>query len=487
MKILVSGWLSVILDVAHERPSLLLLSRVIRFPRRSVDCAASKCPFTQLATSEGTSVPALSVRSSQPSLRPLVVAVLLAAASAQAQGTPEAAPAQPPRSEPSAVQPPAPPGKATPAKDSPVTVTAAPGRGIVVKTADDRFSLGLRARAQFRDTFSHSGDTDTNELQIRTLRLVVHGNVLAPELRYNIQLALGGGDFERDSSSPIFDAFLEYTKVRDLNIRVGQFFVPFDRARTIREFALQFVDRQQVVRELSLDRDVGLMLSSSNLFGLGDRLAYNLFLGEGAGRNRFGAQTLGPLLVARLTLRPFGAFDDDQEGDLSREKRPRLAIGFAGARNLATNRQNSTYGTTFTVGTVDYTNAAVDIVFKYAGFSLLAEGLWRRANVDALEGTTAAGAPVQEWTRSGYGYFVQAGMLVQPTLEVVGRWEQLHARGGTDPQFIQLAETQGRQVAGGVNFYANGHALKLQSDYVYVFGHSGTPRHFVRLQVDASF
>ena len=430
-------------------------------------------------------MPALAVRSSQPSLRPLVAAVLLATASARAQGTPpEAQPSQP---EPSAVQPPAPASKATPARDSPVTVTAAPGRGIVVKTADEGFSLGLRARAQFRDTFSHSGDADTNELQVRTLRLVVHGNVLAPELRYNIQLALGGGDFERDSSSPIFDAFLEYTKVRDLNVRVGQFFVPFDRARTIREFALQFVDRQQVVRELTLDRDVGLMLSSSNLFGLEDRLAYNLFLGEGAGRNRFGAQKLGPLLVARLTLRPFGAFDDDQEGDLSREKQPRLAIGLAGARNLATNRQSSTYGTTFTVGTVDYTNAAVDVVFKYAGFSLLAEALWRRANVDSLQGTTAAGAPVQEWTRSGSGYFVQAGMLVLPNVEVVGRWEQLFARRATDPQFIQLADTQGRQVAGGVNVYANGHALKLQSDYVYVFGHSGTPRHFVRLQLDASF
>jgi hypothetical protein len=422
------------------------------------------------------------VLSSQPSLRPLVVAVLLAAASARAQGTPEAAaPTQPPRPETSAVATPSKP------KESPATVTAAPGRGIVVKTADERFSFGLRARAQFRDTFIHSGDTETNELQVRTLRLTLHGNVLAPELRYNVQLAFGGGDFERDSSSPVFDAFVEYTRLRDLNIRAGQFFVPFDRARTIREFALQFVDRQQVVRELSLDRDVGLMLSSSNLFGLGDRLAYNLFIGGGEGRNRFGPQKLGPLAVARFTVRPFGAFDDDQESDLTREKRPRLALGIAGARNLATNRQNSTYGTTFVVGTTDYTNAAVDVVFKYAGFSLLAEGLWRRANVNSLQGMTAAGAPVQEWTRSGYGYFVQAGMLVQPTVEVVGRWEQLFARGGTDPQFIQLAETQGRQVAGGVNFYANGHALKLQSDYVYVFGHSGTPRHFVRLQLDASF
>jgi len=181
---------------------------------------------------KGASVPALSSRSS---LRPLVVAVLLATASARAQGTPpEAQPAQP---EPSSVQPPATASKATAAKDSPVTVTAAPGRGIVVKTADERLSFGVRARAQFRDTFVHSEDSETNELQVRTLRLILHGNVLVPELRYNIQFAFGGNDFERDSSSPIFDAFVEYTKVRDLNLRVGQYFVPFDRARTTREFA----------------------------------------------------------------------------------------------------------------------------------------------------------------------------------------------------------------------------------------------------------
>ena len=431
---------------------------------------------------KGASVPALSSRSSQRSLRPLVVAILLATASAQAQGTPPEA--QP---EPSSVQPPAPASKATPAKDSPVTVTAAPGRGIVVKTADERFSFGVRARAQFRDTFVHSEDSETNELQVRTLRLILHGNVLAPELRYNIQFAFGGNDFERDSSSPIFDAFVEYTKVRDLNLRVGQYFVPFDRARTIREFALQFVDRQLVVRELTLDRDIGLMLSSSDLFGLGERLAYNLFVGEGEGRNRFGPQKLGALLVARLTVRPFGAFDDDQEADLSREKRPRLAIGIAGARNFATNRQSSTFGTTFTAGTVDYTNAAVDVVFKYGGFSLLAEGVWRDANVDSLQGTGPGGAAVQEWTRSGYGYFVQAGMLVLPTVEIVGRWDRLYARGGTDPQLLQLVDTQGRQLAGGVNWYVNGHAFKVQSDFVHVFGRTGTPRHFIRLQLDASF
>jgi hypothetical protein len=365
-------------------------------------------------------------------------------------------------------------------------VTAAPGKGILVKSADGGLSFGARARVQLRETFTHFGTTDTNELQVRTMRLTLFGNVLSPDLRYTVQLAFGGGDFDSANPSPIFDAFIDYTKLRDLNVRVGQFFVPFDRARTIREFALQMVDRPLVVRELTLDRDVGVMLSSSDLFGLDGQLGYNLFLGGGDGRNRFGALAPGAIVVARLTYRPFGNFDDDQEGDLTREMRPRLAIGLGGAWNANTSKQNSTYGGTFALGTADYLNAVVDVVFKYGGFSLLTEALWRRASQDALTGTLN-GEPATEYTRSGYGYFVQAGMLVHPHVEVTGRWEQLFTRGGTAPAFAELAMTQGRQVGGGVNLYLNGHAFKVQADYFYLFGSEGEPRHLARLQLDATF
>ncbi|HLL54745.1 MAG TPA: porin [Myxococcaceae bacterium] len=410
-------------------------------------------------------------------MSPLLIAAFILSIPAVA---PAAEPATPPPA-PGALTPP-------PAKDAPVavTLTAVPGKGLIATSEDGRLSVGLRARMQLRNTFTHSDDTDTNELQVRTLRLSVFGNVLAPEIRYTIQLAFGGGDFDSANPSPIFDAFLDFTHHRDLNVRVGQFFVPFDRARTIREFALQMVDRQIVVRELTLDRDVGVMLSSSDLFGFNELFGYHVFVGGGDGRNRFGALKPGAILVGRFVVRPFGNFDEDQEGDLSREQRPRLAIGLAGAWNQNTSRQNSTYGATFALGTTDYLNAALDVVFKYAGFSLLAEGLWRRASEDVLTGMVN-GAPATEYTRSGYGYFVQAGMMVHENVEVTARWDQLFTRGGTDPTFAQLADTQGRQLGAGANLYLNGHAFKVQADYFYVFGTEGTPRHLARLQLDASF
>lgn len=368
-----------------------------------------------------------------------------------------------------------------------VQVTAAPGKGFTIKTADDTFSANVRARVQIRETFTHTKDADTNEINVKTARLVTSGNILSRDLKYNVQLAFGGNDFEKDSSSPIFDAFVEYTGIRDLNVRVGQFLVPFDRARTAREVSLQLVDRQIAVRELTLDRDVGLMLSSPDLFGWGGRLGYHLFVGGGEGRNRFGGQAQGPLAVARLVVRPFGAFDDDQDSDLSREKKPRLALGVAGGYNYQTNRQHSTYGTTLTLGTANYLHGAVDLVFKLAGFSLAAQAVARHAEDDFVEGEVG-GEPAREWTRSGYGYFVQSGFLLTDHLEIAARWDQIFAERGTDPKLVDLVDTQGKQVGGGLNYYLNGYALKLQGDYFYVFGKDASEgRHLVRFQLDATF
>jgi hypothetical protein len=414
-----------------------------------------------------------------------------------ADAPPQAFPAAEPTAPPAAVEAPivVPPPAPVEKKPSAPTVTAQAGKGITATSADNKFAITLRARIQLRNTFQHDEKANTNEAQVRTLRFIVSGHVLVPELKYTIQLAFGGNDFEKDSSSPIFDAFVEYVLLRDLNVRFGQYFVPFDRARTIREFALLLVDRQLVVRELTLDRDMGLMFSSQDLLGLKGRLAYNLFVGGGDGRNRFadsknpfGPQKLGVLTVGRLVFRPMGPFDDDQEADLTRSSKPRLAVGVAGAYNVASNRQRSTTGTTYTLGTFDYVNAATDLVFKWRGLSLLTEGVLRSANKRKNTSIDADGATVTEWSQEGYGYIVQGGQMLNDKLEVTARWDHLMAEKGTDPALEALVDSQGRQVGGGLNYYLNGHAFKLQSDYFFIFGESrDTARHALRVQLDASF
>jgi hypothetical protein len=382
--------------------------------------------------------------------------------------------------------------------DKSISISAAPGKGISFAAKDNSFSLTLRPRLQLRETYQKVGGKPTLETNVKTLRLWITGNVLSPDLKYGVQLAFGGNDFESIApvtggtstlnASPIFDAFVNYTKFRDLNIRVGQFFVPFDRARTIREFALQFVDRQQPVQELTLDRDIGVAISSNDLFGA-KVLGYNLGIFSGDGRNRFASTVPGLLYVGRLTVHPFGAFDEDQEGDLSRSATPRLAVGVAGAYNQHTARTRSTTGSIYSFDTANYTNLAVDLVFKFRGFSLLSEYLYRQAAKDFVDGPKGTDNRVpREWTRSGRGAFVQAGYLVTSSLEVVGRYSRLLATGKTDPSLVKLVKEQGQEVGGGVNYYLNQHSLKIQADYFHYFGEvKGADRHIARLQMDATF
>lgn len=114
----------------------------------------------------------------------------------------------------------------------PVSIFAAPGKGVSIRHGDD-FLLTLRGRIQVRDTVT-AGDAPTNELNVRTARLTLLGHIVTPNVRYQLQLAFGPGDFEANVPSPIFDAWVEYGGWRNLQVRVGQFFVPFDRARTKR-------------------------------------------------------------------------------------------------------------------------------------------------------------------------------------------------------------------------------------------------------------
>ncbi len=367
-----------------------------------------------------------------------------------------------------------------PAAPERFTIDGHLGSGVTLALRDPSLSLTVSSRAQFRGTVTAppTGDAQT-DLSVRTLRLIVSGHTFSTDVRYYVQLALAPQDFEQGNPSPLFDAWAQFTQLRDLQVRVGQFFVPFDRARTVREATLQLVDRQQVVRELSLDRDAGVELSSRDLFGLGGRLQYALGFFSGEGRNRTGGGA-GFLYVARLQVSPFGAFDDNVEGDLERRAAPRLAIGVAGAYNQSATRAQSTLGATLTHGAFDYYHAAADLHFKWRGLSLLAEALWRGASAPShVDGAVTA------WSRAGYGYLVQAGVMLGPRFEVVARWDELAAVTVTDPALRATVNALGREVGAGLNWYVGAsHAYKVQADWQANFGDDfGAARHVARVQL----
>ncbi len=368
----------------------------------------------------------------------------------------EAAAAEP---EPAAEEPP------------PFTLTGAQGSGVTL-TVGDSFSLNIRSRIQLRYQVAipNQDDMGNRELDqivnIGTARLWLSGHIRVPEFTYMIQLAVAGRDYRDGAISPIFDAYLDYRAHRDFSLRAGQFFVPFDRLRTVRESGLQMTDRPRPVAELTLDRDVGLMMYSDHFLGDESPVAYRVGIFGGGGTNLSLGREPGALLVARVEYRPLGSIDDDKEGDLERRANPGLALGAAFAANINTNRARSTTGTTFTGGTTDYLQTALDLVFKWRGFALQAEYVYRTATNDQILSVDADGNPVTEYTRSGQGWILQGSYVFDPPFELVGRVSRMYALTGTAPAFITEVDTRGLEIGAGANYYFNDHKLKLQADWI---------------------
>lgn len=385
---------------------------------------------------------------------------------------------------------------APPQTDKPTfQITGAPGKGLTV-SAGKRFSLNLRSRVQLRYQLNvpapdSSGERDLLQtVNIGTARLLLSGHALTPDLTYMIQLAVAGRDFRDDARSPIFDAYLDWNIHRDFNIRAGQFFVPFDRLRTVREFALQMADRPAVVNEFTLDRDVGITFYSDRFLGDRSPVAWRLSAFGGGGTNLTSGKEPGALLVGRLELRPLGPIDDDSEGDLERRKKPALAAGGAFAVNYNTNRLRSTTGATFSGGTTDYSQAAADLVFKWRGFALQAEYVWRNASVNEIVSTKADGTPLTEYTRSGRGWILQGSYTFAPPFEVVGRLSRLYAARGTDPALVRDVEARPHEVGIGANYYLNGHRFKIQADWIArapIDFDLARANHVVHVQADVTF
>lgn len=344
------------------------------------------------------------------------------------------------------------PATAQPAP-APPAVDVGLGRGVTIRAADGQASMNIRARIQVRSTFVRNDDADdTSEFLIRRARLVFQGDAAGSTLTYYVQLSFANLDNEADLRLPLRDAYVTWTAARDASVRVGQMKVPFSRQRVVSSSALQMVDRSPVVSELNLDRDVGVQVFSKDLFGLG-RLGYAVGLFGGEGRNRLG-RTAGLLYTGRLEAWPFGAFDDYVEGDVQRRRALRLAVGVNAAYNQNTNRPRSTIGTPFAAGDVDYRHAGADVSLKWRGWSLTSELMYREAAGQAQP----AVLPVP-LARSGWGAYLQGGVMLGTRTELTARYSHLAPARGTDPGFVGTDEA-----GAGLSHYLRGHDLKVQAD-----------------------
>lgn len=354
-----------------------------------------------------------------------------------------------------------------------VSLRFKPGSGVILATADKRFSLAIRSRIQLRydaELPNEEGEEASHLFQVRRMRLQFVGNAFGEHNKFYVQLGLSPRDMTgglvADSPNirynPVRDARIELDYLRDLTVWLGQMKVPFSRQRVISSGNLEMVDRALANEEFQLDRDIGVHVLSKDLFGL-NRLAYSLGLFLGEGRNAFELADSGMLWVARLEWLPFGKFDDYSEGDLARTANAGLAVGAAYAFHDNAPGDRSVHGNApADGGTTDYHNATADVMFKHKGVSAQLAFHYRegtRTPGDAVDDEGGA-IPVAK-PRNGVGMLAQWGyVLPWVDLQVTARYAMAR---NVDRQASSL---NGRNEASvGLGYYFGGHQYKVQVDY----------------------
>ena len=367
-----------------------------------------------------------------------------------------------------------------------------PGRGLSIASDDGLFSLTTRVRVQILYALTDEPGADLgHELTLRRARLAFTGNFFGEDNRFKFELALSPRDegisdvFDSDGPerTPLLDYYLEFRQLRELNLRVGQYKVPFSRQRLISSGNLQMVDRSIVNSEFNLDRDVGLDLRSRDLFGLG-LFRYYLGVYIGQGRDAVGADDFGLMYIGRFEFLPFGMFDDYQEADFARTEQARLSIGVGAA---AIDRAHGSRGIRgrrpADGGTTNTQHFTADLVFMYGGFSFMSEFILRTGQRNPGGAVDEFGVPIPVQPASeGWGLMAQAGFLL-PDLPI-----ELAARYGTNQPLGDTSPLSPRSELGlSLSYYVARHPFKVQLDAFRLFGDRfdvGETR--IRLQVQAS-
>lgn len=383
--------------------------------------------------------------------------------------------------------------------DRPLIAGAAtfkPGAGLLLSTADERFSLRVNVWAQLRLTVNHdqfpaTGAPDpTTTLEFNRARAIFAGNIFSKNIHYLAHLMFAPKDLGfKDGVAtrpPIFLWYVSNTRFKHANLQAGFFFVPHARQRMSPAGNWQFPDNSIASYEFTLNQDMGVQISSPDVAGLGLLRYYaGVFIGDGY--DWYKAGDTGFTYTGRVEVLPLGMFQDYSEADFERSLRPKLSLGVAYAFSDRDHQTRAIGGTTFADGgTMRAHNFTADLVFKWAGLSILGDFYLREAWRLPGGAVDPDGAPLPvQPARNGYGWTAQAGFLLPYTrVELVGRSSGLRPLASVATSLARLDEA-----GAGINYYFYRHALKMQLDYTRSWG-LGQPTGLgdrVRLQLQAAF
>jgi len=379
------------------------------------------------------------------------------------------------------------------------------GKGLYNVIAEDS-SWSMKFAARFQSLYigewnvndSTGIGSGSSEFLIRRARLKFGGFVHSPKIQYKIELGLSNKDLgkvdSRNNMAPkmILDAVIKWNFYKNLTLWGGQTKLPGNRERVVSSANLQFVDRSYLNKRFNIDRDMGFQLRNHHTIGENFVIREMISCAQGEGRNLVQENLGGYQWTGRIEFLPFGKFKskgDYTGGDTKREDKPKLSIAATYDYNDRAVKDRSNQGSylqyTDKWGNEGYFMANistifVDAMFKYKGFSIMAEYADRSSDQE-LQEVVAFGDTTTVAYYTGNGMNVQLGYVMKNNWEVAGRYTQINPNATT-------GKDSHTQYTFGVSKYVVGHKLKVQSDVSYLTTEGSSDSGLMyRLQFDLHF
>lgn len=362
-------------------------------------------------------------------------------------------------------------------------------KGIGITTPDSLFQLNIRFRMQNRITYIKNEDENGGyDGQVRRLRLRFDGFIVNPKILFAIQLSFAPGDVgpvkDGQNLNIIRDAAIYYRPNKHWSLCFGQTKLPGNRQTVNSSGALQLTDRTINNTRFTIDRDFGFQIH--NLNESPDKFSYNFktALSGGEGRNQTGKADDGVAVTGKVELMPFGSFTKDGiyfEGDIQREKKPKLLLSGAFQQNNHARRtQGETGVDLFETRTMK--SVLLDAMFKYHGWAAMMSYLSRTTSENAIT-FNPANITQSNYAFVGNGFDYQLSYILKSNYEFIGRYSTQKV--GDD---IQTLTPNTKEYTVGVTKYIWEHAFKLQAELNYdtldYFDGTSKNNWYMRFQVE---
>lgn len=335
--------------------------------------------------------------------------------------------------------------------------------GIGIVSPDSSLSFNFRFFMQNLIEYKtplDSGEESEFSARIQRLRLQMEGFLIDPKLVYKFQLELAS----KNTSSAIggqlpqaiYEAMIYYRFSERLRIGFGQTVVPGTRQMMNSGAALQLVDRSLLNSIFGLDLDFGLFAEYKFKPSAARPVVLHAAVTSGEGGNWARTGDVGLSYTGRMDWYPFGAFKGNggyQEGDLEWHEAPRIMIGGAYNFNHKAKRSGGQKGFLLSENQ-DITTMTADFIFKYRGWSLLGDFIWRDSK-NPINGETAQPG----FIFNGKGLNFQTGRYLLSGWEFVGKYSKIMP----NTEIQDLAPKQDQWTI-GLNKYIRGRKIKLQGE-----------------------